>query len=357
MSPRLFEKPQKVLILYGVKHPYRIREIAAQAGLSQATVDRVLHGRGGVRESTVREVHQAVADLDRQQSQVRLGGRTFMIDVVMQAPARFSAAVKTALEAELAALRPAVIRCRFHFFDGPADLPATLTKIGRSHSHGVLLKAPDAPEVVEAVGRLSVPVVTLVTDLPSSKRVAYVGIDNADAGATAAYLVEQWLADRAGDVLVVRGRGSFRGEDERESGFRAEMGRRAANRRLLEVVDEEDRAAAVHERTRAMLADNPSVRAVYSLYAGAGGNAAVVDAFTAARRKYDVFVAHDLDDENTTLLRTHRLSAVLHHDLRADVRHACLAVMRAQGALPGPLRSNPSAIQVITPFNTPPVAF
>ena len=340
-----------------MRHPYRIREIAAQAGLSEATVDRVLHGRGGVRESTVREVHQAIADLDRQQSQVRLGGRTFMIDVVMQAPARFTAAVKAALEAELPALRPAVIRSRFHLFDRPADLPAVLARVSRSRSHGVILKAPDAPEVVDAVGGLAIPVVTLVTDLPTSKRVAYVGIDNADAGATAAYLVEQWLADRAGDVLVVRGRGAFRGEDERESGFRAEMKRRAPNRRLLEVVDEEDRAAAVHERTQAVLDRNPSVRAVYSMYAGAGGNAAVVDAFASARRNYDVFVAHDLDDENISLLRTHRLSAVLHHDLRADVRHACLAVMRAQGALPGRLRSNPSAIQVITPFNTPPVEF
>lgn len=340
-----------------MKHPYRIREIAAQAGLSEATVDRVLHERGGVRESTIREVRQAIADLDRQQSQVRLGGRTFMIDVVMQAPARFTAAVKNALEAELPALRPAVIRSRFHLFDGPADLPAVLAKVGRTRSHGVILKAPDSPEVVEAVGRLGVPVVTFVTDLPTSKRVAYVGIDNADAGATAAYLVEQWLAERAADVLVVRGRGSFRGEDERLSGFRAEMANRAPNRRLLEVVDEEDWAAAVHERTRAVLDRNPSVRAVYSMYAGAGGNAAVVDAFASSRRKYDVFVAHDLDDENTTLLRTHRISAVLHHDLRADVRHACLAVMRAQGALPGRLRSNPSAIQVITPFNTPPVEF
>jgi LacI family transcriptional regulator len=350
-------KPQKPLILYDVKHPYRIREIAAQAGLSEATVDRVLHGRGGVRESTIREVQQAIADLDRQQSQLRLGGRTFMVDVVVQAPARFSAAVKAALEAELPALRPAVIRSRFHLFDGPADLASALAKIGRSRSHGVILKAPDVPEVVEEVGRLDVPVVTLVTDLPTSKRVAYVGIDNADAGATAAYLVEQWLAERAGDVLVVRGHTSFRGEDQREGGFRAEMSRRAPNRRLLEVVDDENRAGAVHERTRAVLADSPSVRAVYSMYAGAGGNAAVVDAFAAAGRKYDVFVAHDLDDENTTLLRTHRLSAVLHHDLRTDLRHACLAVMRAQGALPGPVRSNPSAIQVITPFNTPPVAF
>jgi LacI family transcriptional regulator len=333
-----------------VKHPYRIREIAAQAGLSEATVDRVLHQRGGVRESTAREVRQAIADLDQQQTQVRLGGHTFMIDVVVQAPPRFSAAVKAALESALPDLRPAVVRSRFHFTD---DLVPVLTKIGRSRSHGLIIKAPDQPAIAAAVGELEIPVVTLVTDLPASKRVAYVGIDNADAGATAAYLVEQWLADRAGDVLVVRGHGTYRGEDEREAGFRAAM----TKRRLVEVVDEEGRADAVHARTRAVLAANPAVRAVYSLYAGAGGNAAVVDAFAAEQRKYDVFVAHDLDDENTTLLRTHRLSAVLHHDLRTDLRWACIALLQAQRALPGPIRSNPAAIQVITPFNTPPVEF
>ena len=342
-----------------MRHPYRIREIAAQSGLSQATVDRVLHGRGGVRESTVREVHQAIADLDRQQSQVRLGGRTFMVDVVVQAPPRFSAAVRSALEAELPALRPAVIRSRFHLLDGPAvsDVVAVLDRVARTKSHGVILKAPDVPEIVAAVARLDVPVVTLVTDLPTSSRVAYVGIDNRAAGATAAYLIQQWLADRAGDVLVVRGHGSFRGEDEREMGFRAEMRGRAPGRRLLEVVDEEDRADAVHVGTREVLAGNPSVRAVYSLYAGAGGNAAVIDAFAEEHRPYDVFVAHDLDGENTALLRSRELSAVLHHDLRNDMRRACHAMMQAQGALPGPVRTNPSAIQVITPHNAPPVEF
>jgi LacI family transcriptional regulator len=219
----------------------------------------------------------------------------------------------------------------------------------------MILKAPDAPEIVDAVARLGVPVVTLVTDLPTSRRVAYVGIDNRAAGATAAYLVERWLADRAGDVLLVRGQGSFRGEDEREAGFRDEMRARAPGRRLVEVVDAQDRADAVYQATREALAAHPAIRAVYSLYAGAGGNAAVVEAFDS--RRYDVFVAHDLDGENAALLRAGRLSAVLHHDLRQDMRHACRAVMQAQGALPGRVRSNPSAIQVITPYNTPPVQF
>jgi LacI family transcriptional regulator len=342
-----------------VKHPYRIREIAAQAGLSQATVDRVLHQRGGVRESTIREVNQAIADLDRQQSQLRLGARTFMIDVVVQAPPRFSAAVRAALEAELPGMRPAVIRSRFHLLHtaAVADVVAALERVTRGKSHGVIVKAPDVPEIETAVRGLGVPVVTLVTDLPTSPRVAYAGIDNRAAGATAAYLVQQWLADRAGDVLVVRGHGSFRGEDEREAGFRAEMRAQAPGRRLLEVVDEEDRADAVHDRIRALLSGNPSVRAVYSMYAGAGGNAAVVDAFTAEHRPYDVFVAHDLDNENTALLRAKKLSAVLHHDLRTDLRRACQAIMQAQHALPGPIRTNPSAVQVITPFNAPPVEF
>jgi LacI family transcriptional regulator len=120
------------------------------------------------------------------------------------------------------------------------------------------------------------------------------------------------------------------------------------NRRVLEVVGDD-----VHLRTRALLAVNPAVRAVYSLDGGVGGNASVVDAFTAENRKYDVLVAHELDAENTELLRAHKLSAVLHHDLRADLLQAYLTILRALGAAPGTISSRPSPIQVITPYNVP----
>ena len=44
-------------------HPFLIKEIALQAGLSEATVDRVLNNRGGVRRHTAERVKQAIREL------------------------------------------------------------------------------------------------------------------------------------------------------------------------------------------------------------------------------------------------------------------------------------------------------
>src|SRR5207247_1417085 len=99
-----------------------------------------------------REVYQAIADLERQQSQLRLSGRTFLIDVVMQTPERFSTAVRSALEAELPALRPAVIRARFSFRETgtTAEVVATLDRLAGKRSQGLILKAPAVPEIAAA---------------------------------------------------------------------------------------------------------------------------------------------------------------------------------------------------------------
>ena len=335
-------------------HPFRIREIAVQAGLSEATVDRVLNGRSGVRDSTAREVRAAIADLERQRDQVRLAGRTFLIDVVMQAPARFSSAVRAALEAELPLLRPAVIRARFHFCEtGPAGhLPETLDGIGRRGTQGIILKAPDVSEVNESVARLAarrIPVVTLVTDLPRSPRTAYIGIDNRAAGATAAYLITQWLGRRPGAVLVTLSRSFFRGEEEREMGFRSALRSMQPSRRVVDVTETDGLDATIRCLVVKALTAEGAVPAAYSI---GGGNTAILDAFAESGRPAPLLIVHDLDEDNIRLLRAGRVAAVLHHDLRADMRRASQVIMSAQNALPG-FTVAPSAIQVVTPYNVP----
>ena len=331
-------------------HRYKVREIAQQAGLSEATVDRVLNDRAGVRENTRAEVAQAIADLDKQRAQLRLNGRRFLIDVVMQTPQRFSDAFRAAIEAELPAFAPAMVRARFHLWEAGATAQ-TVDALSRIRgSHGVVLKAQDEPEVVEAVDRLvtgGVPVVTYTTDVPSSPRCAYVGIDNHGAGMTAAYLMDQWLGPAPSDVLITLSRTVFRGEGEREVGFRS--GLRRSGRAIVEVSDSDGIDATNERLVLDALERNPRIEAVYS---AGGGNTATVAAFERLERNCRVFIAHDLDADNRRLLRDGRISVVLHNDLRADARLAIRVLLQQHGALPIELvRTTP--IQVVTPYNLP----
>ncbi len=331
-------------------HRYKVREIAQQSGLSEATVDRVLNKRPGVRENTRAEVMQAIADLDKQRSQLRLNGRRYLVDVVMQTPQRFSDAFRAAVEAELPAFAPAMLRARFHLWEtgSTAQMVDALTRL--RGSHGVILKAQDEPEVAEAIDRLvdnGIPVVTYATDVPASNRCSYVGIDNHGAGLTAAYLMQQWLGSSTSDVLITLSRNTFRGEGEREVGFRAAL--RGSGRQIIEV-SESDGIDATNERlVLEALKRNPSIEAVYSV---GGGNAATVAAFERLGRPCRVFVAHDLDADNRRLLRDSRISVVLHNDLRADARLAMRLILGERGALPVE-SARPAPIQVITPFNLP----
>ena len=337
-------------------HPYSVREIARQAGVSDATVDRVLHDRPGVRQSTVGQVRQAIKDLEAQRLQLELTGRRFMVDVVADAPARFTSSVKHALEAVLPLMRPAVFRARFHLHEqwNAEDCVAELDKIAQRGSHGVVLKAPDVPSITAAVDRLAqsgIPVVTLVTDLPASHRAAYVGMDNRSAGATAAYLIHQWMGTAPGTVAVTVSNDFFRGEEEREMGFRAAMRSMDPGRRVLYLPASD----GLDQTTRLLLGDalaaHEDLRAVYSI---GGGNAGISEAFEAARRKPDVFIGHDLVPDNVALLREGRMSAVLHHDLQQDIQRCCRLIMHAHGALAGGDPGEPSKIDIITPFNIPP---
>jgi LacI family transcriptional regulator len=333
-----------------VPHRYKVREIAQQSGLSEATVDRVLNKRPGVRENTVAEVNQAIADLDKQRAQLRLNGRRYLIDVVMQTPQRFSDAFRAAVEAELPAFAPAMVRARFHLWESgsTSQMAEALTRL--RGSHGVVLKGQDEPEVAEAIDRLvgtGVPVVTYATDVPASARCGYVGIDNHGAGVTAAYLVQQWLGGSASGVLITLSRTVFRGEGEREVGFRSAL--RGSGLSVVEV-SESDGIDETNERlVLEALEANPEVEAVYSV---GGGNVATVAAFDKIGRQCKVFIAHDLDADNRRLLRDGRISAVLHNDLRADARLALRLILQERGALPvEPAR--PVPIQVITPYNVP----
>ncbi|WP_434622484.1 LacI family DNA-binding transcriptional regulator [Tabrizicola sp. M-4] len=305
---------------------FTLKEIAHQAGLSLATVDRVLHGRDHVRQTTINRVRAAEAELARQYASSQLRGTSVTLDIVMLAPDRFTSAVRAAFEAELPLMRPATFRARFHLAEvlEEAALIAVLRAIARRGTQGIVLKAPATPGIAAVLSEVSarrIPVVTFVTDTEPALRLAYVGMPNRKAGATAAYLVAKMAGKEPGRVLLTLSSRSFEGEDARRSGFLDSLTRHAPHLSTVTVSE----GFGVDRQTATLieqaLSDHGDIRCVYSI---GGGNRAILNAFAAAGRQIEVFAAHDLDRTNIELLRVGKLSFVIHHSLRQDARRVAL---------------------------------
>ena len=213
---------------------HRVSDIAAQAGLSRATVDRVLHQREGVRPETVAQVERALAELDRQHDAGHALRRVAIFDLVMQSPSRFSSATQSALEAELRVVatgRPArpLAPARASRPAAPRWPPADQAPgVGRRHPQGA---RPPARRRGRRAGWWA-PGSRWSRSSPTCRRAGASrtsGVDNRSAGATAAYLITQW-AGRAGGVLVTMSRSLSRNEEEREEGFRTTLAQLAPDR-------------------------------------------------------------------------------------------------------------------------------
>lgn len=331
---------------------FTIKEIAFHAGLSLATVDRALHGRANVRQVTRDRVNAAIAELDRQHAATRLESTKLTIDVVMQAPKRFSSAVRDALEAELPLARPAAFRSRFHLAEtmDDADIVRTLQSIARRGSQGIVLKVPATPKIEACLSDLrdrSIPVITYVTDVAPALRLAYVGMENKQAGATAAYLLHRMRRPKGGRILVSLSSQMFLGEEERRIGFKSCLTTLQSSARVVTVSE----ALGVDRTTRAVILDaldrHDDIDCVYSI---GGGNRAILSAFEDARRKIDVFAAHDLDRTNQSLLSERKLSFVLHHDFRNDARQIAQHFLRHHRFLPRTAQIEKTEIGIACPL-------
>lgn len=310
-------------------HRFLVKDIALQAGLGTATVDRVLNARGGVRHQTMRRVEHAIKELEEQEHSISSTGRKFIVDFVIEAPDSFGRALKDAIAAELPLMEPVNFRSRtdIRLLFTETEIQRTLERIYKRGSHGVIVMAPDTAAInrqVERLTRAGIPVVAIATDLPRSDRFGYVGLDNRRAGETAAYLMRQWLTADNPHVLVTVRNNRFRGEEEREAGFRAHMRQLFAAPAFTELVEGARSDDPIGPQVLRVLSEAPGIEAIYSI---GGSNRQILRAMDQLGWRPRIFVAHDFDSENRAFLESGRIHVVLDHDLRQDVRQACQMIM------------------------------
>ena len=310
-----------------------IEDVAVEAGVSVATVDRVLNGRAAVRPPTAERVEKAIRRLNYQPDRLaaRLArGREYRFCFILpEGSNAFMATLAEAVQAEALRMeREKVVIDLLHtdVFDAQ-QLATTLDTIGSIYD-GVAVVALDHPRVREALNALAergVTVVTLVSDVPSSRRVHYVGIDNSAAGRTAATLMGRYLSDRRGKVGLIAGSLSLRDHIERQFGFEQVMAHDFPNLTLLPVREGRDDRVKVQGVAEQLLADHKDLIGLYNVGAGSGGIAAALE--QAGRARDMVFITHELTDDTRRALIDGTIDIIINQDAGHEVRSAIRVLM------------------------------
>lgn len=294
-----------------------IKEIAALAGVSRGTVDRVLNHRGSVNPSTAEKIEKIAKELDYRPNRAGLvlaaQKKRLKLGVILFSPENpFYADVLSGVNEkaeELAGYNCAVIVKQI-----PLDVEAQLSAIDElvtEEINGIALAPCNDDRVRSRINSLwaqGIPVVTLNTDIENSARIAYVGSHYRKSGATAAGLL-QLMTEGQIHVGIITGSSQILCHTERIEGFQETLLPYQNRIHITDIVEVHDDEIESYEKTFGLLTQHPEINA---LYFAAGGVCGGCRSVTALGRQDNMrIVAYDMVPTTRELIQNGIISAVI----------------------------------------------
>jgi LacI family transcriptional regulator len=299
-----------------------IADIAREAGVGTATVDRVLNGRDSVREITRNKVLAAFAKLSSDSPRKpepplrRIG---FLSDSGTSFNNRLADAVQDYCR------NHSEVECPFEAVTtsqvDPIKLANLIERTAESVEALVIVAREDIiiNRAIRNVIARRVPVACLTTDLPTSGRAAYIGSDQAGAGATAGYLMGQMVGTRSGKILLICS-APYRCQEERELGFRRILRSEFPKLDVDERVNSRDDSEFVYRNVVKYVEDHGAPVGIYNV---AGGNLGIGRALTDLDLQGKViFIGHELNANSRMLMETGIMHVAIGHDVDIEVAQA-----------------------------------
>lgn len=294
-----------------------IKEIAALAGVSRGTVDRVLNHRGSVNSATAEKIEKIAKELDykpnvaglvlaAQKKRLKLGvilfspENPFYIDVLEGVNEK----------AEELAGYNCTVSVRQIAYGVEAQLHA-IDELVAAEVNGIALAPYNDERVRKRINELynqGIPVVTLNTDIENSKRIAYVGSHYNKSGATAAGLLHLMTNGQV-NVGIITGSSNILCHTERIAGFTETLKPYRDSVHITEIIEVHDDEIESYEKTTQLLTAHPEINALYFAAGGVYGGCRSVTAL--GRQDKIRIIAYDMVPTTKELMRKGTIAAVI----------------------------------------------
>lgn len=295
-----------------------IPDLAVAAGVSIATVDRVLNGRAPVREETTRRVYEAAqrigyhaVSLIGHRLQVDLPELTIGYVLHKEKQAFYQTFIE---EAVAAAANATGVRAKaiieFSHSQTPRDFVDCMERLApRVDVLGAT--AVNHVEVTEAVQRLQAsgtPCFALLNDFAQGVRKSYIGMNNIKIGRIAAHMIATAMRQK-GPVALFVGGYRWHGHELRETGFRSYFREYAPQCQLLETRVNLETRQLTYEATHDLLDRHPDLAGIYC---AGGGMEGAIAALRELREPNEVaLVVQELTRESRLALAERFASMVI----------------------------------------------
>ena len=299
-----------------------IKDLAKAAGVSVATVNRVIGGTGDVRPATmgrVRDAAQAIGfyGLGAIENRVGAARPKYRFGFLLQQPTRtFYKDLAGALRSAADRVPDADVEVQIEFLEelSPQNIATRMITLGeRCNAISVVAAVhPMVTQAVEDLQKRGVPVFALISQLAATGDVHYVGLDNWKVGRTSAWAF-QHICKAPGKLGILVGNHRYRCQEMNESGFRSYFREFASEFTLLEPLTTFESSAVAQEMTERLLRENPDLAGLY--VAGGGISGALAALRASDRAGKIVVVGYQLMDNTRTALLDGTLTMVISHPL------------------------------------------
>jgi len=295
-----------------------IHDVARQAGVSSATVDRVLNGREKVREETARLVYDAARKVGYHAASL-IGQRLhpdqprLRIGLVLHKE-RQSFYQQFKVEAERAVARATGVRATVQVEFAASQSPRDFTTLMDGLAGRVDVIAATAvthPDVTDAVTRLNekgIPCFALLNDFGQGVRQNYLGLNNLKVGRIAAHMIAT-AAHEAGKIAVFVGGYRWHGHELRETGFRSYFREYAPSFQILDTLVNLETRQLTYEATLDLMGRHPDLRGIYC---AGGGMEGAIAAVSEVRQPGEIaLVVNELTQESRAALISRYVTMVI----------------------------------------------